>query len=91
MTVQEHHPLVQAVRRVYETGQPTTPSNITHIVCHPDSSCSGKDVILWDDIKAAFGDVAHVRSGSIVQNFLKGGDFKKYMFEIINQTFIVIA
>ncbi|KAG0291397.1 hypothetical protein BGZ96_005233 [Linnemannia gamsii] len=76
MTIQETHPLVQAVRRVYETGQPTIPSNITHIACHPDSSSSGKDVILWDDIKAVFGDVAHIRAGSTVQSFLKGGDHK---------------
>ncbi|KAG9073384.1 hypothetical protein KI688_001179 [Linnemannia hyalina] len=74
--VQEHHPPVQAIRPVCETGQTMAPANITHIVCHPDSSSSGKDVILWDDIKAAFGDVALVRSGSIVQAFLKGRDFK---------------
>lgn len=82
MTIQGTHPRAQAVRRVYETGQPTTPSNVTHIACHPDSSSSGKDVILWDDIKAVFGDVAHVRAGSTVQTFLKGGDFKKYVFQI---------
>ncbi|KAF9153942.1 hypothetical protein BG015_002248 [Linnemannia schmuckeri] len=76
MTVHENRPLVQAVRRVYETGQPTTPSNITYITCHPDSSSSGNNVILWEDIKTVFGDVAYVRSGSIVQTFLKGGDFK---------------
>jgi hypothetical protein len=82
MTIQETHPHVQAVRRVYETGQPTTPSTTTHIVCHPDSSSSGKDIILWDDIKAVFGDVAHVRSGSTIQAFLKGRDFKKYVLQI---------
>ncbi|KAF9900305.1 hypothetical protein EC991_007647 [Linnemannia zychae] len=39
---------------------------------------SGKDIILWEDIIAAFktNDVIHVRSGTVVLPFLKGTDFK---------------
>ncbi|KAG0283751.1 hypothetical protein BGZ96_011875 [Linnemannia gamsii] len=80
MAIQDTHPHAQAVRRVYENEQPNynsgaLASNIIHIACHPDPS-SGKDIILWDDIKAASDDVMHVRSGTFVLPFLKGTDFK---------------
>lgn len=86
MTIQGTHPHAQAVRRVYENEQPThtsgaVVSNIILIACHPDPS-SGKDIILWDDIKAAFNDALHVRSGTFVLPFLKGTDFKKYLFPL---------
>jgi hypothetical protein len=71
----------QAVRSVYENGHPTggpsTPSNIIYLACHPDET-TGKDILLWDDVLAAFkDDVVHVRSGVKVLPFLKGRDFKK--------------
>jgi hypothetical protein len=48
-----------------------------HLPYHPDTS-SGKDILLWDDILAAFKeDVIHVLSGTIILPFLKGPDFKK--------------
>ncbi|KAF9143802.1 hypothetical protein BG015_000299 [Linnemannia schmuckeri] len=80
MTIQETHPNVQAVRRVYENGHSSNASITTaetiYLVCHPDPS-SEKDILLWDDILAAFkGDVVHVRSGAVVLPFLKGPDFK---------------
>ncbi|KAG0272572.1 hypothetical protein BGZ95_011680, partial [Linnemannia exigua] len=79
MTVQDTHPNLQAVRRVYENEQPassTTPASIIYLVCHPDAS-SGKVILLWEDVLAAFKeDVIHVRSGAIVLPFLKGTGFK---------------
>ncbi|KAF9153948.1 hypothetical protein BG015_002254 [Linnemannia schmuckeri] len=80
MTVQEISPSLQAVRRVNESDNEndqssSTESAIIHLAVHPDLT-SGKDVILWDDIKATFDDVIHVRSGTVVQTFLKGSDFK---------------
>ncbi|KAF9129959.1 hypothetical protein BGW39_003615 [Mortierella sp. 14UC] len=77
MTPQETHSNIQAVRRVDENGHPSTLSNLIHLVCHSDPS-SGKDIILWEDILAAFktNDVIHVRSGTIVLPFLKDSDFK---------------
>ncbi|KAG0258310.1 hypothetical protein BGZ95_005015 [Linnemannia exigua] len=85
MTVQDTHPNVQAVRRVYENEQPTnstTPAGIIYLVCHPDTS-SGKDIIFWDDVLAAFKEdfVIHIRSGAVVLPFLRGPDFKKYMLD----------
>ncbi|KAF9898609.1 hypothetical protein EC991_010816, partial [Linnemannia zychae] len=77
MTIQDTLPLVQPVRLVDKNGIPFTPSNTIHLVCHSDPS-SGRNIILWDDILAAFkvDDVIHVRSGTIVLPFLKGADFK---------------
>lgn len=75
MTVQETPSNLQAIRCVYDNGQPSTASDIIHIVCHPDPA-SGKDVLLWDDIKATFDDVIHVQSGTVLQSFLRGADFK---------------
>ncbi|KAF9132065.1 hypothetical protein BGW39_000860 [Mortierella sp. 14UC] len=78
MLIQETPPLVQAVRRVYENEDATVvtaTSTTFHIACHPDV-CLGKDIILWDDIVAAFKDVVHVRSGTMILPFLKGPDFK---------------
>ncbi|KAG0292929.1 hypothetical protein BGZ96_003509 [Linnemannia gamsii] len=81
MSVQDTLPNVQAVRRVLENDTPTdeptlASSRIFHLPCHPDTS-SGKDILLWDDILAAFkDDVVHIRSGTIILPFLKGPDFK---------------
>ncbi|KAF9129960.1 hypothetical protein BGW39_003616 [Mortierella sp. 14UC] len=75
MTTQETHPNVQAVRRVDENGYPSSSSKIIHLVCHSDST-NGRDIVLWDDIRAAFDNAFHVRSGTIVLPFLKGPDFK---------------
>ncbi|KAG0015737.1 hypothetical protein BGZ82_001297 [Podila clonocystis] len=70
---------MQAVRCINENGQPpseATASAILHIACYPDPAL-GKDIVLWDDIVAAFkADVVHVRSGTFVRPFLKGPDFK---------------
>lgn len=81
IAAQEAHPMVQAVRRVYASGYSanncTSSTETIYLVCHPDPS-SGKDILLWDDIKAAFDHfVIHVRSGAVVLSFLKGADFKK--------------
>lgn len=79
MTVPDIHPHAQAVRLFYDNEQPVSASafsNIIHIAYRPDPS-SGKDIILWEDIKAAFDEVMHVRSGTFVLPFLKGPDFKK--------------
>ncbi|KAF9118190.1 hypothetical protein BGW39_001391 [Mortierella sp. 14UC] len=78
MTIQDTLPHVQAVRRVFESEHSSSAtSDIIHLVCHPNPSSSGKEIILWDDIIAAFKeDVIHVRSGTIIQPFLKGPDFK---------------
>ncbi|KAK3824248.1 MAG: hypothetical protein J3R72DRAFT_18471 [Linnemannia gamsii] len=76
MTIQDSLPHVQAVRRVFENGDRSTLSETIHLVCHSDTT-AGKDILLWDDILAAFkDDVVHVRSGTIVLPFLKGPDFK---------------
>ncbi|KAF9126803.1 hypothetical protein BGW39_006337 [Mortierella sp. 14UC] len=79
MTHQESHLNVQAVRQVYENEQPSnkaTPAGTIYLVCHSDAS-SCKDIILWDDILAAFKeDVVHVRYGAVILPFLKGPDFR---------------
>ncbi|KAF9900303.1 hypothetical protein EC991_007645 [Linnemannia zychae] len=78
MTTLETHSNVQAVRRVDENGCPPTISNIIHLVCHSDPEAS-RDIILWDDVCAAFDNTAlHVRSGTLVLPFLKGPDFKNF-------------
>ncbi|KAF9126802.1 hypothetical protein BGW39_006336 [Mortierella sp. 14UC] len=75
---------VQAVRRVYEnenekpsSSSTATPAGIIHLVCEPDAT-SGKEVILWDDILAAFSKdtVLYVRFGTVVLPFLKGPGYK---------------
>ncbi|KAF9904931.1 hypothetical protein EC991_002231 [Linnemannia zychae] len=78
MLIQETFPHGQAVRKVYEnedhiTG--TVTSATFHIACHPDASL-GKEIILWDDVVAAFKDAIHIRSGTMILPFLKGPDFK---------------
>ncbi|KAG0291394.1 hypothetical protein BGZ96_005230, partial [Linnemannia gamsii] len=83
MTATEAPPQMQALRLVTDNDNDngndnensSSSSEIVHIAVHPDSA-SGKDVILWDDIKAAFDDVIQVRSGTFIQSFLKGSDFK---------------
>jgi len=80
MTVQDTPPLIQAIRRVYESdlfaNRTTLSSDILHLICHFDIS-SGRDIILWDDIQSGFKDVIHVRSGTTILPFLKGPNFKK--------------
>ncbi|KAF9901532.1 guanine nucleotide exchange factor 9 [Linnemannia zychae] len=70
---------VQAVRRVYEdedTTNSATSGRTIYIVTHLDTSL-GRNIILWDDVLAAFKeDVIHIRSGAVVLPFLKGPDFK---------------
>ncbi|KAF9153944.1 hypothetical protein BG015_002250 [Linnemannia schmuckeri] len=75
MTIQKTPSHVQAVRRVYDNGQPSTASDTIHLVCYPDPF-SGENILLWDDIKAAFDNVVHVRSGTVVLPFIKGANFK---------------
>ncbi|KAG0376456.1 hypothetical protein BGX24_007718 [Mortierella sp. AD032] len=91
MTVQETIPNVQAIRRVNdddnnndnttttttteETAAAASSSRVFHLPYYPDAT-SGKDILLWEDIRAAFDDVLHVRAGSIILPFLKGPDFK---------------
>ncbi|KAG0376457.1 hypothetical protein BGX24_007719 [Mortierella sp. AD032] len=70
---------MQAVRRINENGEPPSEaatSEVIHVASYPDPSL-GKDIVLWDDILAAFkAEVVHVRSGTFVLPFLKGPDFK---------------
>ncbi|KAG0268958.1 hypothetical protein BGZ95_002254, partial [Linnemannia exigua] len=89
MTIQESIPTVQAIRRVYdndsnndntttvteETTATASALRIFHLPYYPDAT-SGKDILLWEDIHAAFDDVLHVRAGSTILPFLKGPDFK---------------
>ncbi|KAF9932103.1 hypothetical protein FBU30_008917 [Linnemannia zychae] len=80
MIIQSLPPNLQAVRRVYENdvaaARTTSTPRIFHIPYYSDPT-SGEDIILWDDILAAFkGDVVHVLSGTIILPFLKGPDFK---------------
>ncbi|KAF9901474.1 hypothetical protein EC991_006092, partial [Linnemannia zychae] len=84
MTNQDTNPHLQAVRRLVQnkpinktTNDDDEAADTIYLVCHSDPS-SGKDIILWDDILAAFKEdiVIHVRSGAIVLPFLKGSDFK---------------
>lgn len=88
MAIQDTHNNVQAVRRIYETEQSpnatTTSTDTIYLVSHPDP-VSGNDILLWDDILAAFkADVVHVRSGSVVLPFLKGLAFKKWVFSLFS-------
>ncbi|KAK3847196.1 MAG: hypothetical protein J3R72DRAFT_187571 [Linnemannia gamsii] len=77
MTIYDTSSTVQAVCRVYENGLAVTDNGAgtIHIVCHLDPS-SGKNILLWDDIKAVFGNALYVRSGDLAIPFLKGLDFK---------------
>ncbi|KAK3836729.1 MAG: hypothetical protein J3R72DRAFT_477119 [Linnemannia gamsii] len=78
MTSQETHTHVQAIRCVYESGQPATGTNTTevfHLPCHLDPSLN-KDILLLDDIASAFiGVIVHIRSGTLILPCLKGSDF----------------
>ncbi|KAF9899716.1 hypothetical protein EC991_008423 [Linnemannia zychae] len=73
------HTNAQAVRRAYEDEEVidnTTLGRTIYIATHSDAS-SGRDIILWDDVLAAFKeDVIHIRTGALVLPFLKGPDFK---------------
>ncbi|KAK3844366.1 MAG: hypothetical protein J3R72DRAFT_438727 [Linnemannia gamsii] len=77
MTIHGMSSTAQAVRRVYENGFTVTDNDVgtIYIVCHMDAS-SGKNILLWDDIKAVFGNALYVRSGDLAIPFLKGPDFK---------------
>ncbi|KAK3846814.1 MAG: hypothetical protein J3R72DRAFT_471130, partial [Linnemannia gamsii] len=77
MTIHGMSSTAQAVRRVYENGHAVTDNGAgtIHIACHMDAS-SGKNILLWDDIKAVFGNALYVRSGDLALPFLKGSDFK---------------
>ncbi|KAF9271657.1 hypothetical protein BGZ88_005776, partial [Linnemannia elongata] len=75
MAVQDVHPNVQGVRRVYESGPPSSSSEIMYLVCYPDPSLN-KDILLWDDILAVFSSALYVHSGATVLPFAKGPDFK---------------
>ncbi|KAH7060265.1 hypothetical protein BKA57DRAFT_487978 [Linnemannia elongata] len=76
MAVQNVHPNVHGVRRVYESGPPSSSSETMYLVCHPDPSLK-KGILLWDDILAVFSCALYVRSGATVLPFAKGPDFKK--------------
>lgn len=80
MTIHGTASTAQAVRRVYENGHAVIDNGAgtIQIVCQPDTS-SGKNILLWDDIKAVFGNALYVRSGDFALPFLKGPDFKKYV------------
>lgn len=56
-------------------------ADILYIACHPDPSL-GKDIILWDDIIAAFKDPLHIHDGAKILPFIKGADFKKQVHTI---------
>ncbi|OAQ25704.1 hypothetical protein K457DRAFT_34942, partial [Linnemannia elongata AG-77] len=75
MAVQDVHTNVQGVRRVYESGPPSSSSETMYLVCHPDPSLK-KDILLWDDILAVFSSALYVRCGATVLPFAKGPDFK---------------
>ncbi|KAF9082299.1 hypothetical protein BGX23_012595 [Mortierella sp. AD031] len=53
------------MRAAYKNG-PSEPdasqSEVVHIACHHDPSID-KDIILWDDILAAFKEPLHIRCG----------------------------
>ncbi|KAK3836735.1 MAG: hypothetical protein J3R72DRAFT_493718 [Linnemannia gamsii] len=75
---QHAHTNIQAIRRINENGHPPSKaaaSYIIHVACYPDPAF-GKDIVLWDDIRAAFDDVMHVRSGTLVLPFLRGPDLR---------------
>ncbi|KAK5829390.1 hypothetical protein F5H01DRAFT_330101 [Linnemannia elongata] len=63
MAVQEVHTNVQGVRRVYESGPPSSSSETIYLVCYPDPSLN-KDILLWDDILAVFSSALYVRCGA---------------------------
>ncbi|KAG0290098.1 hypothetical protein BGZ96_006453 [Linnemannia gamsii] len=68
----------QVVRRVYEKEDLNTTASLSKVFrleWHVDD-VSGKNIILWDDILAAFKDVVHVRVGEKILPFLKGRNFK---------------
>jgi hypothetical protein len=68
----------QVVRRVYENEDLNTTASLSKVFrleCHFDD-VSGKSIILWDDILAAFKGVVHVRVGERILPFLKGRNFK---------------
>ena len=70
----------QAIRIVNRSGLPSyessVQSEVLHIAYYVDSS-TGENIILWDDIKAAFPNAVHIRDGTTILSFLKGPNFKK--------------
>jgi hypothetical protein len=79
MTIHDTSSTTQAVRRVYENGHAVIDNGAgsIQIVCPLDAS-SGKNIVLWDDIKNVFANALYVRSGDVALPLLKGPDFKKY-------------
>ncbi|OAQ29368.1 HCP-like protein [Linnemannia elongata AG-77] len=77
MTIHDTASTAQAVRRIHENGHAVIDNGAgtIQIVCQPDTS-SGKNILLWDDIKAVFGNALYVRSGDFALPYLKGPDFK---------------
>jgi hypothetical protein len=70
---------VQPVRRVYENANstdPPSPNDIFYVTYHLDPA-TGKGIILWDDILAAFKNVVYVKTGTKLLSFLKGPGFEK--------------
>ncbi|KAG0372085.1 hypothetical protein BGX24_000754 [Mortierella sp. AD032] len=71
MMNQDAQPHLQAVRFVKQRRRSSTkgdaPTDIIYLVCHPDPS-SGKHIILWDDVLAAFKEdvVVHIRNEAVV-------------------------
>jgi hypothetical protein len=69
----------QAVRRVYDNEDLNTSASLSKVfrLAYHFDDISGKNIVLWDDILAAFKDAIHVRAGDNILPFLKGRDFKK--------------
>ncbi|KAG0282803.1 hypothetical protein BGZ96_012817, partial [Linnemannia gamsii] len=68
----------QVVRRVYENEDLNTTASLSKVFrleWHFDD-VSDKNIILWDDILAAFKDVVHVRAGVKILPLLKDRNFK---------------
>lgn len=50
-----------------------------HITTHQDPS-SGKAIVIWDDVLRVFRDARYLQHGQRVLPFMKGSDFKEYVF-----------
>lgn len=82
--------LVQALRSVHKNlppssilpANPNNPDYILYVDVHTEPE-TGKKVVLWEDILQAFGDTVQVRNKAKVVSFLKGSDFRTYVFYII--------
>ncbi|KAF9931270.1 hypothetical protein FBU30_010499 [Linnemannia zychae] len=74
MSIQDPPPNVQAVRGVDQYRHPIDGGIVMFFISHPDPA-SGKDIVLWSDIKAVYTDAVYVLSGMTALSFLKGPDF----------------